>query len=278
MRMDFQLNSGITLRLDSGPARNQTYPTARIQKGLVMIYEGQELCEEAVGFGVPIVKRGLQTIFPSAVELTPLPLGYSVGVHARYTMNLEERIKKSGSSTLQSPILYKCKNILAAFIRWLPFMRSFLTYASNLLRSTLAWETTYETTGYSAYVTLTYTMDAQKGRILVDLDLPQEQQVGITEIIVMNEQGAHFFERYRDADGVSLVGNEIGCWDEVKAREAKFVSPGLGISFSLEQADKARLYRGRELIGRRLAWAGFGYICTPAQDHFSYEITVGKSP
>ena len=32
------------------------------------------------------------------------------------------------------------------------------------------------------------------------------------------------------------------------------------MSFSLGQAPGARLYRGRELVGSRLAWAGFGYV------------------
>jgi len=68
MRVDLQLSSGITLMIGSHLMNGKEYPTAAIQKGLIMIYEGQELCEEAVGFGVPILKRGLQAIFPGAVE------------------------------------------------------------------------------------------------------------------------------------------------------------------------------------------------------------------
>ncbi|HEX9092323.1 MAG TPA: hypothetical protein VF831_12580, partial [Anaerolineales bacterium] len=63
--------------------KDQSFPTAAIQKGLIMIYEGQELCEEAVGFGVPILKRGLQAIFPSTVELSPPAENQSSGIRAR---------------------------------------------------------------------------------------------------------------------------------------------------------------------------------------------------
>ncbi|MGE5123705.1 MAG: hypothetical protein ACM3H7_04250 [Acidobacteriaceae bacterium] len=276
MRMDFQLNSGVTLLLDSGLAPDQTYPTAKIRKGLVMVYEGQVLCEEAVGFGLPILKRGLQAIFPGEIELTPAINSLAYEVRARYRLNLEERIKKAGASTLQSPILYRCKNALAALMRRLPFMRTLLSGASSLLRSTLEWETTYEPTNESDFVTLIYAADPHRGIIRVTLESIEQRQPGVTEIIVMNEQGARFFERYQDAEGASLHGDEIGCWDEVKARQAKFICPALGLAFSLAQADHARLYRGRELIGARLAWAGFGYTLAPPQDHFSYEITVSK--
>jgi hypothetical protein len=75
----------------------------------------------------------------------------------------------------------------------------------------------------------------------------------------MNEQGAHYFDRYQDSDGISAVGKEIGIWDQVGAANATFVDLDHQISFSLPQVDGANLYRGRELIGRRLAWSGFGY-------------------
>ncbi len=52
-------------------------------------------------------------------------------------------------------------------------------------------------------------------------------------MIVMNEQGAHFFDQYRDSSGTCLSGKEIGCWDEVAAEEASFASSTHGVAFSL---------------------------------------------
>ncbi len=46
----------------------------------------------------------------------------------------------------------------------------------------------------------------------------------MTEVVVMNEQGARPFDRYRDADGATLQGGAIGTWDEVAAATASFVS------------------------------------------------------
>jgi hypothetical protein len=56
------------------------------------------------------------------------------------------------------------------------------------------------------------------------------------------------------------------------------VSPAHGLVFSLRQVEGARLYRGRELVGSRLAWSGFGYVLPPGIESFRYEISVGRSP
>lgn len=276
MRIDLQLSSGITLMMASLSVDGNSYPTGRIQKGLILVYEGQELCEEGVGFGVPILKRGLRTIFPGEVEILPIGGSFTHGMHARYKMNLEEKILKSGSGIINNPSLYHGKNFLAAAIRRLPYLRRLLTNISNLLRSWLALETTYGTTNFSVDISLTYSIDPETGRIDVQLDRQEYDELGITEVIVMNEQGAHYFDRYQDSDGISAVGKEIGIWDQVGAANATFVDLDHQISFSLPQVDGANLYRGRELIGRRLAWSGFGYSFPPTLQRFRYEITVKK--
>jgi hypothetical protein len=79
----------------------------------------------------------------------------------------------------------------------------------------------------------------------------------------MNEQGARYFDEFRDSDGTVQSGNKIGCWDQVHASEANFISREQRISFSLPQVVGAKLFRGRELLGTRLAWSGFGYSFSP---------------
>ena len=70
MRLDIQLGQGLSLKIgDHLPSRDK-YPTACLQKGFLLLNQDQELTEEAAGFGIPVLKRGLQTIFPGAVALT----------------------------------------------------------------------------------------------------------------------------------------------------------------------------------------------------------------
>ena len=111
----------------------------------------------------------------------------------------------------------------------------------------------------SAYVDISYTIDGPSGMLNITVDTTDLPQDGVTEVVVMNEQGARHFDQYCDASGNLLRGKEIGCWDEVTAEWASFVSVSHGLAFTLRQLNGAKLFRGRELIGSRLAWSGFGY-------------------
>jgi hypothetical protein len=103
MKIDLTLSDGISLQIAAGTKYDATYPTGRIQKGWVLICDDQDLSEEAVGFGVPILKRGLQTIFPGEVELYPDMGGLQSKFTARYKLNLEEKIGKPGSGNINNP-------------------------------------------------------------------------------------------------------------------------------------------------------------------------------
>jgi hypothetical protein len=276
MNVDFDLAPGIVIKLASDRMQQNTYPTGRIQKGLLLVVDGQDLSEEAVGFGVPIIKRGLYTIFPGELELIPQAGSPINQMKARFKLNLEERLARSGSATLNNPLLYASKNNLALLIRRSPSLRATLTKLSNLLRSAFHLKTTYEPSRYSSTITLNYTINPAAGKIRVELEQLDRSVDGITEVIVMNELGAHYFDRYHDSDGVAQIGDEIGCWDPVSAQQATFTSNHHRISFSLPHVEGALLYRGRELIGERLAWSGFGYSFPPILDHFSYEITINR--
>jgi hypothetical protein len=94
----------------------------------------------------------------------------------------------------------------------------------------------------------------------------------------MNELGARPFDLYVDAAGGALRGARIGAWDPVEAPRAAFVDTEGGVVFSLGQVRGAELRRGRELVGTRLAWAGFGYVLPPTTRRFTYDLRVGRLP
>jgi hypothetical protein len=278
MIINLSLPSGINLQFVAGTNPNTFYPTGKIQKGWMLFCDNQDLSEEAVGFGVPILKRGLQTIFPGEVELHPVDSSSLSRFTARYKLNLEEKISRPGANSVNNRLLYAGKNVLAGMIRGLPAVRRLLTNSSNLLRSVFGWQTTYEPAGYATFVALTYTIDSVAGTILVELSSVDSIPDGITEIILMNEQGAHHFDQYQDGEESVKQGDQIGCWDEVTATSAGFMSSSQHLSFSLPHVKGARLFLGRELIGSRLAWSGFGYSFPPSLKHFKYEITVKRLP
>ncbi len=274
MKIELPLTGGFGLQLSSRSEWVSRYPTASLQKGLVLFYREKNLAEEAVGLGVPIVKRGLQTIFPSEADLYLHGGGIETKVSARYTLNLEERIARNGNTAIKNRFAYTVKNSLAAAIRKIPLMRSGLTSTSNLLRTIFAWETTYELSKFSTHIVLTYSIDEIMGKIKVELAGGDFRSNSLSEIIVMNELGAHHFDQYQESGGVCQSGEDIGCWDEVIGEEAAFIDRTHKISFGVRQVNGAKLYRGRELIEPRLAWAGFGYSFAPNLEQFEYEITL----
>lgn len=277
MELSVPLFEGLSLKIADQAGDGDGYPTRRLQKGLLLLDGRQELAEEGVGFGVPILKRGVQTIFPGATELAWRRTGPVWEVTAVFGMDLVERLAGSDGKSLKSGVLYATKNSLAALHRRIPTLRGPLTAASTTLRRMFGWVTTYEQAEVCAKLKVTYTIDGEHRKISVAVDmtgLPED----VTEVVVMNEQGGHHFDRYTDADGIDLRGDEVGTWDEVLAAEASFVSTAHRVAFSLGQVKGAKLSRGRELVGSRLAWSGFGYSLAPTPGAFTYDVRIERMP
>jgi hypothetical protein len=277
MEITIPLFDEIALKIADRPDTAGVYPTSGLQKGLVLTCNGVPIGEEAVGFGVPVLKQGLKTIFPGDAEIASVKTGNAWEITALFLLNLEEKFSGPEKRTVGGGLFYAVKNFLAAIIRRLPALREALTATSGALRKTFGWETTYVQSPFSTIVKMHYSIDGQSGRIAVDVDPGDAADKGVTEIVVMNEQGASVFERYRDSSGLVLRGKEIGCWDEVRANEAGFESDEHRVAFTLSQAKGARLFRGREQIGSRLAWSGFGYSLRPAA-RFSYTMNIRRLP
>jgi hypothetical protein len=278
MEINLPIFQDLSLTIADKPNERKVYPTSRLMRGFLMKYHGLDLAEEAVGFGLPVLKQGLQTIFAGNIELDFLHRNSTWVVTAIYSMNLVEKIARPGNASIKNKPLYAAKNYLAALIRQFPSMRAPLTGLSGALRGTFAWETTYEEAGFNTRVKTTYTMDDQKGVLTVEADLADASSGSITEAVMMNEQGAHSFDQYRDSSGTHLSGKKIGCWDEVTAEEASFASSTHQIAFTLPRVAGAHLFRGRELIGSRLAWAGFGYSYPPTVRGLRYTIRFERLP
>jgi hypothetical protein len=285
------LGDGLSLRIADEAAESRTagtsaaggraaappYPTRHLQKGLLLYAGEQELAEEGVGLGVPILKRGAQTIFPSAVRLRSSASGGADHVReiaATYRLDLVERLAKARGGGVRPHALYAAKDSLAALHRRVPALRRPLTAVSSAGRRVLGWSTTYEPSAFRADMPITYSFRDGGRTVVVTADLTGLADAGFTEVVLMNELGAHEFDLYEDADGASLRGGAIGTWDVVAAPRARFVSTRRGVAFSLAQTPGATLRRGREVLGSRLAWAGFGLSVKPSREPFGYEVRI----
>lgn len=275
--IEIPLFNEFSLKMSDTPLGKMEYPTAFLQKGLILLDRGQELDEEGVGFGVPLLKRGLNTIFPGSVELTTQQEGSTFVILAKFRLNLEEKISTGKTEVVKNRLLYIVKNLLAAMIRRLPILRRLLTSTSSRLRKIFNWETTYSLSDFSDVIEIEYSISVGTGQIAVKVDASNIRP-DITEVVVMNEQGARPFDKYIDTAGIEIEGEKIGCWDEVHAHKARFMSSKHKISFELSQIESTRLFRGRELVDQRLAWAGFGYSFPPSVKKIQYRIQIEPIP
>jgi hypothetical protein len=278
MEIKIPLPEGLYLHINDTPDPDGGYPSSMLQKAFLLIHNGRILAQESVGFGFPLVKLGLKAIFPGNVELSSRQRGPDWDVSAVYTLNVTEKTTRPGRGSIRREFFYTLKNFAALLIRRVPAFRGILTAASSALRRMFSWETAYERTGFQMKVKMTYTINTQTGTMLIRADWADQVCGKATEFVIMNEQGAHYFDRYHDSSGTVLQGKEIGCWDEVFAHEATFMNCQDRIGFSLETVSGTRLFRGRELIGSRLAWAGFGYSLPPGVKSFSYVLRITKCP
>jgi hypothetical protein len=241
-----------------------------------LIHDAQDLSEEGVGFGVPLLKRGIHILYPGYIELASQQNGQVQQVTVKFTLDLEEKVTLPGFESARSNLLYPVKYLLAALLRRYPPLRGLLTAMSNALRWMFGLKTVFEKGGFSTNVNMVYTVDRQAGTITIEVDPTNLSGNGITEVFVLNEQGARYFDLYRDSSGTFLRGKAIGPWDKVTAEQASFVCNTHQLAYTLQQVKGATLYRGRELIGSRLAWSGFGYSFPPTIESFRYQVSIER--
>lgn len=277
MEVVIPLPAGLGMVLSEGPPEDRAYATRQLQHGFRLTDHGQDLCEEAVGFGLPVIKRGWRTLFPGTLALTSEHAGSVWRVQAEFSFNLEERLSRGSSRGFDGGSIYVAKDFLAAIIRRIHPLRGVLTAISSGLRTGLGLRTVYDQAGFGAGLQVRYVVDNTNGEIQISFDASRLAGQGVTEVILMNEQGGHFFDIYRDSAGGNLRGRKIGTWDRVRASEASMVSGMRRIAFSVTGGDGARLYRGREVVGSRLAWSGFGFSFSPNLGKLEYALRIART-
>lgn len=267
---------GICLHIKNPEIEPEDYPACRIQKGLALVHENRDLSEEGIGFAVPVLKFGYETIFPGNACVTTEKYGDTSVVKINYDMNLVERMMVKSRKRIDSKTFYKIKEYFSWLHRKYPLMRGILVRSSNSLRRTCDIETRFEKNTSAGIASIVNTVNPKKGIIHVDVDISNVKIEGCTEVNIMNELGANHFDRYSDSNGLFLKGNAIGTWDEIFADEASFIDSCDNIAFTLKQVKGARMFRGRELVEDRLAWSGLAYVLPQDIVNFAYDIRIGR--
>jgi hypothetical protein len=131
--MMIKMGGGISLLIREPDREKQKFPSCRIQNGLVLFHGNIDLSEEGVGFGVPILKFGMRTIFPGSGCIESKKDVDKIRVKIDYDFNLAETIVFKGRR-IEGRTLYKIKESLSWLHRKYPFSRKFLMQGSNAIR------------------------------------------------------------------------------------------------------------------------------------------------
>ncbi|MDZ4230429.1 MAG: hypothetical protein U1B77_01270, partial [Dehalococcoidales bacterium] len=219
------------LFIKPGPEPGE-YPSCRVQKGLVIASNGRELVEEGVGLGLPIVKFGLETVFPGDASLSMKQDGKRIVTTVSYNLNLIRRTSLRWGGVIGSPRFYEVEEFLSGLHRQHPLLRNALTWTSYPVKLLCGMTTAFQENDSAGPISVIYDADIGQGIIHISVDLKGLTRRGCTEVIIANEQGANRFDLYRDSDGITLRGKGIGTWDEAVAHSASLADSRDGISFS----------------------------------------------
>jgi hypothetical protein len=244
---------------------------APLHKGLVLVLDGQELIEEGIGFGVPVVKYEDKTYFSRTAECRNLEDGDHPTLLKSFVLDTVSH-KRIGKAAYINDKFYSVVRRL--------FERAYLAHKGLRpvfntlmeLRGTVKVQTEFVRVKPRGTVTVKYV--CQPGNIWINVDLSNLELAGCKEIVILNEQGSTFFRQYFDSDGLRLFDGKIGAWEAVRAKEASLSDMRGTLRFTLERRNSSTLFRGWEKTRGRFSWAGLGYSLHSRPLAFAYVIKL----
>jgi hypothetical protein len=246
--------------------------TAPLQKGLVLMLDGNELIEEGMGFGLPVVKYADKTFFSTTAQIS-MHAGESCQSVCKVFSLDSVSFKKFGNSAFIDDGVYSA--FRKAFERLYLKHNEIKPVFNKLmeLRHKAKIRTIFVKVIPRGMIAVTYVFCGS--RIDVRVDFSKLALKNCREVLLLNEQGSSFFRKYKDTNGSNLCGNRIGAWESLDAPEACLSNDDGAVFFCLKKIKGAKLFRGWEQTRNRFSWAGLSYSFYPSRGFFEYSIEIG---
>jgi hypothetical protein len=265
-----RMNDTLLLKLypDNRPS---VLETSVLQKGVVIEMNGDELNGEGMGFGVPIVKYRDKTFFSGTSSIDFNEKDPCL-ITKRFTLDMIS--KKYYKSNLISDLIYRpAHNVFTFFYLKIKSLR-FLFDRIMDVRENIGIQTKFVTTKPRGIVSITYRL--LEAGLLVEADFSEVESIDAKEHVILNEQGADFFEIYSDSSGIKLSKEKIGAWEEIESEQPTFHETSEELSFSTEVIPGSRLFRGWENVPDRLSWVGLNFSFNPESKKVDFEIYISQ--
>jgi hypothetical protein len=245
--------------------------TAALQKGLILMLDGEELIEEGLGFGAPVAKYRDKTFFSSSAEISLKKNPHSFRLSKKYLLDTVSR-KKFWRATYINDSVYS--SIRKTFEKEYLSKKNLSPFFNAVMELRQLAKIKTEFVKVKARGAITVTYDIHPSLIAVNVDFSNLELDCCKEVLVLNEQGSTIFEKYIDANGLKLLRREIGAWDLIRAEEASLTASKKQLAFSLQNVRGAALFRGWERTRNRFSWAGLSYSLRPTHGTFDYAIRL----
>jgi hypothetical protein len=263
------ISDSVALKINSN-TQPLNMKIANLQKGAILLYNGAEVVGEGIGFGVPIGKYADETIFSGSSFLQVHKKENLIIIRKEFLMDLIARDKFRNLKLENMKLRWIIDSISLLYQKHKRLAQIILLTKKLLFK--FGVESTFVRTVPKGKVVVTYTLN--RNRILVKINLSQLDRTDLQKVFVLNEQSAQFFRKYSDSEGIELVDDEIGAWNNVTAQWARIFDEQNKIGFNLKNIEGTVLRRGRELMQGSLDWIGLDYELDPEHDPFEYEIQI----
>ncbi len=266
---EYTISDSAALRIysDTKPLNSKI---ANLQKGMILMYNGIEVVGEGTGFGVPIGKYFDETFFSGSSFLQVQEQENSLIIRKEFIMDLIARDQFRNFKLENLRFRKIIDSISLLYQKHKHFARFILRTKKLLYR--FGVDSVFVKTTPKGKVIVTYTI--YRKLILVNLNFSQLDRSNLEKVFVLNEQGAKFFWKYADSEGLKLNDKEIGAWELVTAQSARITDKNNSTGFSLKNVEGTILRRGRETMKGALDWIGLDYELSKIVDKFEYEIEV----
>lgn len=251
-----------------------------VQKGLIIsqVDGGADLCEEGVGFGLPILQYARDFLFPGSSTVAAHG-ELTTGVWwKQFQFDLIERRGRSGEKRV-------------GMFSWVfprIFNRLYKAGPGRLVVQASEKLGMERRPGLEPPVQrfirvrgrgsarVTYDLDVCKKQTVVTIDLEDVVRTGLERIYISNEAGARAFTLYIDSSGLRLHADEITPWAKVNATWAMLYAPARGVGFRVEIPETCSAFRGRETIGADISWSGIILCASPSAKSIQYMMRFGS--
>jgi hypothetical protein len=236
--------------------------TKDMAKGLFLCYRGEVFAGESAGFGLPVLRIGCRTIFPSLVSQRPIEAERFEMV---FQLDRHESLRVLGIDVFRL-FPWFVELLLQIHLR-MPRLQGRLLKFGTAVRSFFHLRTAIVRGPDRGRCRVLYSV--VDGSLWVEVDATSVDKRG--RLILLNEVAGTDFGRLRIAQKV-FHSEEFPGWRRVPFGTT-VENCSAGIAFSLSASHNWQLACGRE-VARDLNWAGFAL--TSGESQFSYRVCFNE--